>query len=92
MKFLYTLIIAVAVTLAAAISFCLGRSYEEKYYLNKYYEDACRMSDLIRCYEDYLREDSLIEDYGCFEELESTFLFDDAIGSPVNLKEYIWCY
>ena len=58
----------------------------------KHYEAACHMSDLIRCYQDHLNEDSLIEDYGCFEELEGNFLYDDANGNPVNLKEYVWCY
>ena len=60
---------------------------------NKDYEAACHMSDLIRCYEEHLRTDSLIEDYGCFEELEGTFLWDDAVvNEPVNLNKYVWCY
>lgn len=57
------------------------------------YEDACHMSDLIRCYEDKLSEDTLINDWGCFEELEGIFLFDDCISNPtVNLSNYAYCY
>jgi hypothetical protein len=70
------------------VSYYMGYSAKS----GKHYEAACHMSDLIRCYQDHLNEDSLIEDYGCFEELEGTFLHDDAIGNPVNLEDYIWCY
>ncbi len=70
------------------VSYYMGYSAQS----DKHYEAACHMSDLIRCYEDHLTEDSLIEDYGCFEELEGIFLHDDAIGNPVNLGDYSWCY
>lgn len=84
---------AVALLLAGcAVSFCVGRNYEYKHFGEKTYNDACRMADLIRCYEDHLYEDSLIEDYGCFEELEDIFLHDDGIGEPINLKDYIYSY
>ena len=53
------------------------------------YEAACHMSDLIRCYKDHLHTDSLIEDYGLFDELEQVFLHEDG---DVNLEEYVWCY
>ena len=72
-----------------AVSFCVGRNYEYKHFGEKAYNDACRMSDLIRCYEDHLyEEDSNIQDYGCFEELEGIFLYDDALGELVNLNDY----
>ena len=87
-------ILGIAIVAVASISlgFILGRSYESKYFGKQYYEDACHMSDLIRCYEDHL-EDSIIEDYGCFEELEDLFLHDDCVArKPVNLSDYVWCY
>ena len=60
---------------------------------NKVYNDACRMSDLIRHYEDDLRDSELdIQDWGDFEELEGLYLWDDAIGEPIDLKEYVYCY
>ncbi len=67
-----------------------GVSYNLGY--NKNYEVACRMSDLIRCYEDHLNEDSLIEDYNCFEDLEDIFLYDDAVGPIIDLDNYVYCY
>lgn len=76
----------------SAVSFTAGRNYEYKYFGEKVYNDASRMSDLIRCYEDHLSEDSLIQDWGCFEELEGLFLYDDAVGEPIDLKEYTYCY
>ena len=78
----------VLLCVVSAVSFYAGRSQ-----YNQCYEDACHMSDLIRCYQDHLNDDdSVIEDYGCFEELEGNFLYDDALGNPVNLNEYSWCY
>lgn len=74
--------------IVSAVSFTIGRNQ-----YNSVYEDACHMADLIRCYEDHLNaDDAIIEDYGCFEELEGDFLYDDAIGNPVDLKKYYWCY
>lgn len=88
--------VLVAATIAVAClawGFILGRAYEDKYFGSKYYEDACHMSDLIRCYEDHLKEDSIIEDYGCFTDLEDLFLHDDCVAkTPVNLADYAWCY
>lgn len=90
-----------------AVSFKAGRDYEAYYYnydnlfenyqatkdsCNKVYNVACRMSDLIRCYEDHLHEDSLIEDYNCFEDLEDIFLYDDAVGPIIDLDNYVYCY
>ena len=74
-----------------AVSFCVGHSYGSSQ-KEKYYNDASRMSDLIRCYQDHLSEDSLIQDWGCFEELESLFLYDDAVGEPIKLSDYVYCY
>lgn len=59
----------------------------------KYHNDASRMSDLIRCYQDHLDdEESIIEDYYCFEELCGIFLQDDALGEPVQLNKYVQYY
>ena len=78
--------------LAAVVLLCVVSAVSYSIGCNKHYEAACHMSDLIRCYEDHLTEDSLIEDYGCFEELEGIFLHDDGIGNPVDLSKYSWCY
>ena len=78
--------------LAAVVLLCVVSAVSYSIGCNKHYEAACHMSDLIRCYEDHLTEDSLIEDYGCFEELEGIFLHDDGIGNPVDLSKYVWCY
>ena len=86
------LLVAVALLCAvSAVSFCAGRNYEYKHFGEKTYNDACRMSDLIRCYEDHLREDS-IQDWGCFREIEETFFWDDGVGEPIDLKDYAYCY
>ena len=60
----------------------------------KHYNAACRMSDLIRCYEDNLRDttDVKIQDWGCFEELEGIFLWDDAVGLYIHLEDYVYSY
>lgn len=87
MKKFYLLAAVVLLLATNAVSYYLGRQSRQKDY-----EAACRMSDLIRCYEDHLSEDSLIQDWGCFEELEGLYLWDDAVGEPIDLKEYIYCY
>lgn len=87
MKTIKNLVIATLLCAGCAVGYRMGLSQGEQYY-----EAACHMSDLIRCYEDHLKEDSIIEDYGCFEELESIFLYDDGIGKPVDLHDYSWCY
>ena len=78
--------------LAAVWTLCLSSAVSYHIGYNKSYEVACRMGDLIRCYEDHLHEDSLIEDYGCFGDLEDLFLYDDAVGEPINLDNYVYCY
>ena len=78
--------------LAAVLILCVSSAVSYHIGYNKSYDVACRMGDLIRCYEDHLNEDSLIEDYGCFEELEGTFLYDDAVGPVVDLNDYVYCY
>ena len=94
MKYLKYWAAAALLCAVSAASFCLGRGYEYKYFGEKTYNDACRMSDLIRCYEDHLKDtsDVKIQDWGCFEELEGTFLWDDAVGEPINLRDYAYCY
>lgn len=80
---------AVALLLVAcAVSFVAG------YHTNtsRHYEAACRMADVIHCYEDNLREDTTMQDWGCFEELQGVFLYDDAIGEPIPMYEYSWIY
>lgn len=57
----------------------------------KTYNDACRMADVIRCYNDHLEVDS-IEDYGCFEEIKSVYLYDDALGDTIKLEDYVYGY
>lgn len=91
MKYLKYWAAAALLCAVSAVSFCLGRGYEYKYFGEKTYNDACRMGDLIRSYEDHLREDS-IKDYGCFEGLKNVFLYDDGVGEPIDLKDYAYCY
>ena len=79
-------------TITSAASFMLGRNYEQECFGDRTYRDACRMSDLIRCYQDHLEEDSLIEDYGCFDELQGIFLYDDALGDRIDLSSYMMTY
>lgn len=80
--------------LLAAILLLLATNVVSFMRATKYYNVACRMSDLIRCYDDHLNNDSIIdiEDYGCFEELEGIFLWDDAVGEPIDLEDYVYCY
>lgn len=93
MKVIKLLAAVALLCVVSAVSFCVGRNYEYKYFGEKTYNDACRMSDLIRCYQDHLNEkDSDIQDYGCFKELEGVFLWDDGIGEPIDLKDYAYCY
>lgn len=80
--------IIIIILCVALISFIAGRESRAQAY-----RDACHMSDLIRCYSDHLTEDSLIQDYGCFEELCGNFLWDDCVADPpVKLEDYVFCY
>lgn len=83
---------AVALLLATnTVSFLSYKAQKQEN--DKHYEAACHMSDLIRCYQDHLETDSLIEDYGCFEELYGVFLRDgDVWDNPINLSDYVWGY
>lgn len=83
MKYIKILAAVLALCVSSAVSYHIG--------YNKSYEVACRMGDLIRCYEDHLHEDSLIEDYGCFDELIEDFLYDEK-GKPINIDNYVYCY
>lgn len=89
MKKIKLLAAALVLCASSAVSYYVGYNAQN----NKHCKAACHMSDLIRCYEDHLKNGE-IEDYGCFEELEGNFLYDDALddGMPLNLKEYVWCY
>lgn len=59
------------------VGFTLGRDYEASYGQAK--EDASKMSDLIRCYDD-MASDTL------FRELQDEFL------DSVKLDSYTYCY
>lgn len=59
------------------VSFTLGRDYESQY--GQSYEDASKMSDLIRCYDD-MASDTL------FMELQDEFL------DSIKLEDYVYCY
>lgn len=61
----------------SAVSFCIGRDYESQY--GQSYEDASKMSDLIRCYDD-MTSDTL------FLELQDEFL------DNVELNSYAYSY
>ena len=60
------------------VGFTLGRCYEASN--GQSYEDASKMSDLIRCYEDIVPDDSL------FLELHNEFL------DNVKLNSYAYSY
>lgn len=77
MKFLKVWAIVALLCGVSAVSFTLGRDYESQY--GQSYEDASKMSDLIRCYED-MASDSL------FEELQDEYL------DNVELSHYVYCY
>lgn len=83
MKAIRVIAAVILLCVVSAVSYYVGKSQN-----NECYEDACRMSALIKCYEGHLDEDSTIEDYGCFEELEGVFLYDNSLGKPVNLGKY----
>lgn len=79
---------ALATLVVGAFSFLLGKYCQDQ----KTLEDACHMSDLIRCYQDHIAHSS-VEDYGLFEELQGIFLYDDVVSEePVRLENYSWCY
>ena len=87
------------IALVGILSFYLGQKSQEKETLHymqlqlRDYESACHMSDLIRCYQDYLISDTICQDWGCFEELMSIYLYDDSVvDTPVDLGRYSWCY
>lgn len=74
MKFLKIWVLLVA---GCMVGFTLGRDYESQY--GQSYEDASKMSDLIRCYDD-MTSDTL------FKELQDEFL------DSIKLEDYTYCY
>lgn len=56
---------------------------------SRHYEAACRMADVIHCYNDYLLEDTTSQDYGYFEEVQGVFLLDE---DPIDMTQYSWAY
>jgi len=79
--------------LSAAVVLLLATNAVSYLKAESYYNVASRMSDLIRCYQDHLDDgESPVEDYGCFEELCGLFLWDDAVGQPIHLEDYVHGY
>jgi hypothetical protein len=77
---------AVALLLVAcAVSFTVGYNINN----SRHYEAACRMADVIHCYNDYLIEDTTSQDYGYFEEVQGVFLLDE---DPIDMTQYSWAY
>lgn len=77
---------AVALLLVAcAVSFTVGYTINN----SRHYEAACRMADVIHCYNDYLIEDTTSQDYGYFEEVQGVFLLDE---DPIDMTQYSWAY
>ena len=74
MKFLK---ICALLVVGCVVGFTLGRCYEASN--GQSYEDASKMSDLIRCYDD-MTSDTL------FRELQDEFL------DSVKLDSYTYCY
>ena len=77
MKFLKTWAAISLLVAGCMVGFALGRDYESQY--GQSYEDASKMSDLIRCYDD-MASDTL------FRELQDEFL------DSVKLDSYTYCY
>lgn len=78
MKALKLWAIVALLCIVSAVSFYAGRGYEASYGQTK--EDASKMSDFIRCYEDMVSDDSL------FLELQDEFL------DNVELNSYAYSY
>lgn len=77
MKFLKTWAAISLLVAGCMVGFTLGRDYESQY--GQSYEDASKMSDLIRCYSDNT-SDTL------FKELQDEFL------DSIKLEDYTYCY
>lgn len=77
MKFLKIWAAAALLCGVSAVSFYAGRDYEASN--GQSYEDASKMSDLIRCYDD-MTSDTL------FMELQDEFL------DSIKLEDYTYCY
>ena len=77
MKYIKIWLLMALIVTVSAISFCLGRNYEASY--SQAREDASKMSDVIRCYDD-TSSDSI------FKGIQNEFL------EGVDLKEYTYCY
>lgn len=77
MKFLKTWATISLLVAGCMVGFTLGRDYESQY--GQSYEDASKMSDLIRCYSDNT-SDTL------FMELQDEFL------DNIELSNYTYCY
>lgn len=81
-KFILLAIIATFLP-TSIICFCLGRNYENEYYGQKYYEDACHMSDLIRHFNDYTTTDNSLFKMDSIHYLSSY---------NIDLSDYVWEY
>lgn len=77
MKYIKIWLFMALMIIVSVISFYLGRNYEASY--GKTREDASKMSDVIRCYDD-TSSDSI------FKDIQNEFL------EGVDLKEYTYCY
>ena len=90
MKTIKCLAIVSLLIVGCTVSFKLGQASHG----GKHYKAACHMSDVIRHYLDEVNDsDTVVEDYGCFEEFCGIYLWDDCIAdSPVKLENYSWCY
>lgn len=77
MKYIKIWLFMALMVTVSAISFCLGRNYESKF--GKAQEDASKMSDVIRCYND-VASDSV------FQDIQNDFL------EGVNVGDYAYCY
>ena len=84
MKAIKCIIAALIIVVVSAVSFCLGRNYEEKYYgekseyfknikkeHQKHYEAACLQSDFIRYLIDHFDKET--ECYNIGAEIEESY-------------------
>lgn len=69
--------ILLLIVIVGTVSFIAGRTYESKF--GKAQEDASKMSDLIRCYNDVASDST-------FFDIQNDFL------EGVNVGDYAYCY
>lgn len=90
MKYLKYWAAAALLCAVSAVSFCVGRNYECKYYTQKHYEAACMLSDICRIMVDNIgsEADEIYQEY-----LDNIYTMPNAKVTSEELKKgYAYCY